>query len=97
MNEPIACTLTGAGYAARMDQIAAIARDALRSRERIDGGARLVFDASDGTESSLRDVFAAEARCCSFLRFDLRRSGDTLEVDVTGPEAAKPIIAELFA
>jgi hypothetical protein len=97
MHEPIACTLTGADYAARMDQLAAIARDALRSREPIDGGARLVFDASDGTERTLRDVFAAEARCCSFLRFDLRRTGDTLEVEVTGPEAAKPIIAELFA
>jgi hypothetical protein len=75
-----------------------IARRALRSREAIDGGARLRFAAAGETESDLRAVIAAEAECCAFLSFDLRDDGgDGLLLDVTGPADAQPIIGELFA
>jgi hypothetical protein len=97
MDQPIACTLAPADYSERTDRIAAIARDALRSREPIDGGARIVFAASEGTERDLRAVVAAEAECCAFLRFDLRPGDDTIALEVTGPEAGQPVIAELFA
>jgi predicted ester cyclase len=97
MDHPIACSLSSADYAARRDEIAAIARTALRSRAPMADGSRLTFDASPDTEERLRTVIANEADCCSFLRFDLRKSGDTLELDVTGPADAEPIIAELFA
>ena len=97
MNKPIACTLSADEYAARRDDIARIARDALRSREPLDGGARLTFAASDDTARDLRAVIAAEAECCSFLRFELQREADELRLDVTGPDDAQPIIAELFA
>lgn len=97
MDQPIACSLSAADYAARKDEIDGITRRALRSRERLEGGARLTFAASAGTERELRDLIAAEARCCSFLHFELHRSGDLLQLDVTGPDAAEPVIAELFA
>ena len=97
MNKPIACTLTADDYASRRDDITRITRDALRSREPIDGGARLTFAASDQTETDLRAVIAAEGDCCSFLRFELDRVADVLRLDVTGPADAQPIIAELFA
>jgi hypothetical protein len=42
MDKPITCTLSAARYAARKDDTAAIARDALRSREAVGGGARLI-------------------------------------------------------
>jgi len=77
-----------------IDQIAGAA---LRSRERIPGGARLMFTGSDDTELALRDLIAAEADCCPFLRFDLERGDDELRLDVTGPEEAQPMLAELFA
>ena len=94
---PIACTLSAEAYASRADDIARITRDALRSREPLAGGARLTFTASGDTERDLRAVIAAEADCCAFLRFDLEREADVLRLDITGPEAAQPIIAELFA
>ena len=97
MEQPIACSLGAADYAARRQQIAAIAREALRSRERLEGGARLTFAATDATERELREMVAAEADCCSFLRFDLVRDDQALRLDVTGPADAQPIIAELFA
>ena len=97
MDQPIACSLSGADYEARGREIAEIARDALRSREPLAGGARLTFAAGGDTERKLREVIAAEASCCPFLRFELDGDGETLRLAVTGPEDAQPIIAELFA
>jgi hypothetical protein len=97
MDQPIACTLTAADYADRIEATADLARRALRSREPILHGARLIFDNGGDTERELREVIAAEARCCAFLRMDLRPTADALVLDVTGPAEAEPIIAELFA
>lgn len=97
MDEPIACTLTPAAYAARTEDLAKLARRALRSREPLPGGARLTFQADAETERRLREVIAAEARCCAFLRMELRAADDALVLDVTGPAQAEPVIAELFA
>ena len=97
MHQPIACSLSPANYATRKDDIARIARGALRSRQPLPGGARLTFAARGETERDLRAVIAAEAECCSFLHFELDRDGDNLRLDVTGPDDALPIIAELFA
>jgi hypothetical protein len=97
MDTPIACTLSADDYTRRRDDIARIAHEALRSREPIARGARLTFAASDKTERDLRTLIAAEAECCSFLNFELERDADVLRLDVTGPDAAQPIIAELLA
>ena len=87
----IACTLTSAQQRARRAQTAAIAHAALRSRD----GGRLVFDVS--AEPALRELVALEAECCPFLTLELSRASDALELTITGPEEAAPIIAELFA
>jgi hypothetical protein len=97
MNEPIACTLSASDYGARAQQMAELARDALRSRQPIPDGVRLTFNPGRGTERQLREIVAAEARCCAFLRMELRSGADGLILDITGPDQAEPIIAELFA
>ena len=97
MDRPIACSLPPADLAERRALIDRIARDTLLAREAIEGGARLRFAAGPGTELSLRNLIAAEAECCSFLRMELSHDGDELKLDVTGPEEAQPIIAEMFA
>ena len=97
MNEPIACTLSAADYAARTEDTADLARRALRSRQPIPNGTRLTFEAGDDTERRLRDVIAAEAHCCAFLRMDLQPTADALILEITGPAGAQAIIAELFA
>jgi MerR family transcriptional regulator, copper efflux regulator len=94
MDQPIACILTPAAYRERTQTVERIARSGLRARLSIDGGTRLTFDA--GAENALRELIAAEAECCPFLRMTLTRSGDALTLEVTGPEDAQPIIAELF-
>jgi hypothetical protein len=93
---PIACTLSSAQYADRLDELGALAHDALVAREPVSGGERLTFTAGDGVEERLREAIAAEAACCSFLSMDLRRNGDELLLTVSGPADAAPIIRELF-
>jgi hypothetical protein len=97
MVQPIACTLSAADYAARVEDTAALTRRALRSREPIPDGARLSFDADPDIERQLRDIIAAEAQCCAFLRMQLQTADSALVLDITGPPEASPIIAELFA
>ena len=96
MDQPIACTLTSAEYADRTEAMARLAHGVLRSRRPIRDGERLTFASSAGTERDLLEIVAAEARCCAFLRMDLRRRDDELVLDITGPAEAAPIIAELF-
>jgi hypothetical protein len=93
---PIACTLNASEYRDRTAALAALAAGALRSREQIPGGERLVFSGDAEVERDLRAAVAAEASCCSFLHMDLRRTDDGLLLDITGPRDALPIIAELF-
>jgi len=90
----IACSLTGPDYRRRTDDIRELAREALRDRRPIDGGVRLTFDTT--ARERLEAVVAAESECCPFLTMDLRAADGRLVLDVTGPEAAAPIIAELF-
>jgi hypothetical protein len=91
----IACSLTSAELRARRAHVAAIAERGLRSRHPTSGGERLVFDPA--AEPALRELVALEAECCPFLRLDLRRAGDALELAITGPEDAAPLIAALFS
>ena len=97
MQTPIACTLSPEQYESRAAELTALAQRALRSREQTDHGERLTFDAGDEIERELRAAVAAEASCCAFLTMDLQRRDDRLVLDISGPEAARPIIAELFA
>jgi hypothetical protein len=93
---PIACTLTPGEYRSRTDDLSALARRALRTREPIDGGERLTFSDSPSVELELSAAVAAEASCCSFLTLRLERDARGLVLDVTGPAEARPVIAELF-
>jgi len=97
MDQPTACTLRPTEYTERTAGLRELADSALRSREPLPGGERLVFAPGAETESRLRDAVAAEASCCSFLRLELRLQDDALVLDITGPAEAEPIIAELFA
>jgi hypothetical protein len=59
---PIACTLTPAEQPARLEQMEALAADALLTREPISGGLRVRLRNARGVEQRVRDFAAAEAR-----------------------------------
>jgi hypothetical protein len=93
---PIACSLTAADYRQRVADTGQVARDALRERRPIDGGARFAFDETADIRQRLEAFVAAESTCCPFLTMRLESDGDQLLLEVTGPELAAPIIKELF-
>jgi len=97
LQQPIACSLSASEYAARMQEIAALVSRALLSRVQIRDGVRLTFEPGMDIEGQLREIIAAEARCCPFLRFEIRPGADVLLLDITGPEEAAPINHEAFA
>jgi hypothetical protein len=97
VDEPIACTLDRGAYRARLRGLAAFAQRALQSRERSGERERLTFDGSRETERELREIVAAEAQCCPFLRMDISRVDDRLVLEIAAPSEARPIVEALFA
>jgi hypothetical protein len=89
----IACTLGSGEIPARRALI-----DSLVPVERVvtDTGMRLRLRDTPETEQRLRELIAAEFRCCPFLRFALRRAVGELVLDITGPAGARPLIETFF-
>jgi hypothetical protein len=97
MHQPIACSLGARDREERLRQLADLAADALVRRAPIPGGERLLFVGAPATERALRAAIDAESACCPFLTMTVARTPAGVVLDVTGPQLARPIIAELFA
>ena len=94
---PIACTLTPDGLTARLALIEALAADGLLSRAATESGMRVRLRDRPDIERRTRELMAAESRCCAFLQFELGREEGDLVLDISGPEAARPVIESFFA
>ena len=53
------------------------------------------FRADETTRERLEAIIAAEATCCSFLRFELADEADTLTLTITAPAGAEPVAHDL--
>ncbi|MDP8910065.1 MAG: hypothetical protein M3N47_13340 [Chloroflexota bacterium] len=95
-DQPIACTLTSDQKRDRMSLIGTLASDALVGHEPIDGGVRARFRNDPGIERRVRDLAAAEAQCCAFLRFDVDNDASAVLLDITGSPQAQPAIRAMF-
>lgn len=91
---PIACSLSAAEQARRLETSGAIADGAMLDATVTDRGASIRFRPE--AEAELRELIEAESRCCGFLDFDLRVEGEALRLRVEGPDGAQPIILALF-
>ena len=89
---PIACSLNAEELPRRLAEIRAIGADALLD---VDGGDALRFRNDEATRARLEEIVAAESECCRFLSFDLRATGDELELRITAPEGAEDLAGEL--
>src|SRR5215204_1043370 len=94
---PIACTLSPAEMEAREALIEALSADGLLDRHETDRGLRIRLRDAPGIEQRTRELIAAESSCCAFLEFDLRRDGQALVLDVSGPPGALPVLERFFA
>ena len=94
---PIACTLTGDELPARLAEIRAVSRQALRTKTITGGYALLSFDPAPGVRDRLAAIVEAESRCCAFLTMRLADDAGAITLTIEAPEDAEPVLAELLA
>ncbi|HEY8944813.1 MAG TPA: hypothetical protein VIM73_11145 [Polyangiaceae bacterium] len=92
----IACALDGESMKGRVEQWAALGREALRQGRLHPSGVVLRYRRQDGVETELKRLVTLERDCCVFLKFTLVEEGEELVLTVTGPDAAVPIIRECW-
>jgi MerR family transcriptional regulator, copper efflux regulator len=93
---PIACSLDGKGQRARLEDWAELANTAT-SREELPDGFRYTFAGDDDLEARIRELAAAEQDCCSFLRFEVTRIADQIEMTVKAPADGVEALRFIFA
>ena len=91
---PIACTLTGGSYQARLDWIAELARDGLRSHVRRDLVLELRY--APAVVERVREMVRKEQECCGFLTFTLAPDDDGVTLTIAAPDRARGTVDELF-
>ncbi|MCX5070940.1 heavy metal-responsive transcriptional regulator [Streptomyces sp. NBC_00424] len=92
---PVACTLGGPELEGRTREWRRLVEQA-GTRETIPDGLRLTFPATAELAGRLAALAAAEQGCCSFFDFTLHLSPAALELTVRAPDAAAPLLADLF-
>ncbi len=92
---PIACTLSATDYRARLAEIAALGRDALRHVEQ--RGLTLDLRYAPEAAARVRRLVEQERSCCAFLQFELHEGTDEVRLLVTAPPAAADAVPDLFA
>jgi hypothetical protein len=65
-------------------------------RDEVPDGVRYTFAATDELEPQLRALTVAETACCSFLDFDIARTGEALHMTVTAPPDALTALRFIF-
>ncbi|HKG03799.1 MAG TPA: hypothetical protein VKB03_11495 [Conexibacter sp.] len=94
---PIACTLTGDELPARLAEIRALSRQALRSKTTSGVHAVLSFDPAPDVRDRLAAIVAAESRCCAFLTMRLADEPDAITLTIDAPDNAGPVLDELLS
>lgn len=92
---PIACTLDGAGFEARMAWIADLNTRALGAVRR--GDLHVELDCAPSALADVRRLAAQEQQCCAFLTFDVIERSDVVTLAITAPEGAREVAELLFA
>ena len=94
-HQPLACTLSADELRTRRHWLAGLDRDCV-SREPTAVGIVVRYRRRAGIESELRELVAAESRCCAFLELEIRSAGEFVELEVSGASEAGPIIEAMF-
>jgi DNA-binding transcriptional MerR regulator len=92
---PVACTLAAADQPERLAEWTELLA-LVEEREPLDGGVRLRFPTGPQLAGRLADLAAREQACCAFFTFTLRPAADAVVLDVTAPEDAAGVVADLF-
>lgn len=90
---PIACSLSGGGYAERVQQWRRMLAGNVVQRQ-ADATMRTVLDVDRLPD--LAALIADEVRCCPFLTFTLTITHAGVQLDAAAPDDARLLLDELF-
>ena len=95
---PIICSLTPEALDARKRGLLSALLHRSARREFLADGARLRFEPSEETLSSIVQAVEAERHCCRLLRFTITvEPGDgAMTLDLTGPSGTREFVAALL-
>ena len=94
--EPIVCTADLRDKPTVQDQLDGYraAFDHLIRTEKFEGGVRWIFENRPGLDAELRNLAEKEHQCCSFFKFDLRTTGETIVWETTAHKEAATVLEE---
>jgi MerR family transcriptional regulator, copper efflux regulator len=91
---PIACSLSATDVKGRVDEWRRLLQHTT-TREPVDGGLRMTFDAGAPLGEVMR-LAAAEQDCCRFFDFAITIDGRGVALEVRAPEDAAALVGSLF-
>jgi hypothetical protein len=97
VSEQLSCSLPIDEADRRVRETRSALAASVKARDDIQGGMKLRFPADPAFRKLLQETVEAESRCCPFLDMRIRRTDEELELTVTGPPDAKPMIELLFS
>ena len=89
---PIACSLDAVALEERVAEMRAIGRESLVAS---DPRGVLRFEATPAVRARLERIVALERECCEFLTLELQDEAGALQLTVSAPEGAEPVVAGL--
>ncbi|HSZ73346.1 MAG TPA: hypothetical protein VK779_00890 [Rhizomicrobium sp.] len=92
---PIACSLTGEAFEARLDWLKALQKRALIDHWREGASLHLVFDKTAGRD--VEELIEKENACCGFLSFMSAEDERGVHVTIAPPNGAEGFIDELLS
>ena len=90
------CTLNGAEMIERVDAWRLVSSQAI-SREIHSERVTSIYPPDPDVTRQLKHLIAAEAICCSFLKFDLQEEEGRTVVELTFPEEARSVVESVIA
>lgn len=94
ITETFACTLDLEAGRERAAQLQTLSTALM---ERSEDARRAVLRFLPHAEPAVRRFVADESSCCSFFIFNVRRDDDHVELSITTPAGAEPMLAALVA
>jgi hypothetical protein len=94
---PIACSLTGADFVARVAELRALGHEGLMSVSEGPGRAVLRFRPAADIRGRVEAAAAAESECCAFLAFRVDHGAEATTLTITAPNGGAEVVGELAA
>ncbi|MFC3715556.1 hypothetical protein ACFONC_05255 [Luteimonas soli] len=95
ISSPPVCSLEARDFKERVAWIATLNARSLRGHRR--QGATLILTYAGEAFPEVQEMVAREQDCCAFLRFDLRKAAETVELGITVPNGQEDNADALLA